>query len=146
VFLVPDNRCACPTLRPLIAGEPGAAEPDELADHLSDAVSLASDMSAYTDRSTAAASTHTSGSAASTLGGRGGGGKRAKRKGKKGGKIRQGTPEEEQKLCVHVRELAPSARLCEQVRARWRAGLFGIQHSARPDLTTHHERGSACTS
>ena len=96
------------------AGEPGAPDYDQLADNLSDQVSLASNMSAYTDRSTAAGSTQTSGSSASTLGGRGG--KRAKRKGKKG-KIRQGTPEEEQKLCTHVREIAPTGALCTQVRA-----------------------------
>ena len=95
------------------AGGPDEAEADELADHLSDVASLASGMSAYTDASTAAVSTSAGGSARSTVGGRGAG--RARRARGRKGKIRQGTPEEEQKLCTHVCELAPAATLCTQV-------------------------------
>lgn len=80
---------------------------------MSDAASLASGMSAYTDASTAAVSTSASGSGRSTVGGRGAGRKHRERSRK--GKIRQGTPEEEQKLCTHVCELAPAAALCAQV-------------------------------
>ena len=84
---------------------------DALADDMSQAASLASAMSAYTDRSTAAGSTHASGSSASTVGGR-----RSKRKEKgRGGKIRQGAPEEEQKLCSLLCALAPRADVCGQV-------------------------------
>lgn len=88
-----------------------AGEVDELADNLSNVVSLASDMSAYTNRSTAAGSTQVTGSSASTIGGR-----RGKRQEKKRGKLRQGTPAEEQNLCKLVCELAPLPSLCTQVR------------------------------
>ena len=89
-----------------------------MADGFSDVVSLASNMSAYTDRSTAAGSTITSSGAASTQGGRGVT-RKEKKKGR-GGKIRQGTPEEEQKLCVLLMELAPTPALCLQVCCAYR--------------------------
>lgn len=55
---------------------------------------------------------HSSGKSASTIGGR------AAQRGKKQrgrGKIRQGTPEEEQQLAVLLSELAPTPELCSQV-------------------------------
>jgi hypothetical protein len=91
-------------------GDQGCGEVDELADNMSDVASLASDMSAYTDRSTAAASTRTSGSSASTIGGRG-----TRQRKRRSGKIRQGTPDEEQKLSLLICDLAPSSALCTQV-------------------------------
>lgn len=79
-------------------------------------MTLATDMSAYTDRSVATGSSlHSSGRPASTVGGR------VAQRGKKQrgrGKIRQGTPEEEQQLAVLLSELAPTPELCSQVRCR----------------------------
>lgn len=80
---------------------------------MSDVASLASDMSAYTDRSTVAGSTRTSGSSASTIGGRGA---KPRKRTRRSGKIRQGTHDEEQQLSLLVCDLAPSAALCTQVR------------------------------
>lgn len=94
---------------------------DALPDNMSDVVSLASDMSAYTDRSLKNSSLYSSSrQSASTVGGHG-----AAKKKKKGrsGKIRQGTPEEEQKLCLLLSELAPSPELCTQVCA-WSFGVM----------------------
>lgn len=94
-----------------------------MADGFSDVVTLASDMSAYTDRSVAAESSlRSSWQSASTVGGR------VAQRGKKPrgrGKIRQGTPEEEQQLAVLLCDLAPTPELCSQVRWPPCDALFG---------------------
>lgn len=82
---------------------------------MTDVVSLATEMSAYTDRSVKTSSLYSSSrQTASTVGGQGAA--KSKKKGRSG-KIRQGTPEEEQKLCMLLSDLAPSPELCTQVRA-----------------------------
>jgi hypothetical protein len=98
----------------LLAGmDGGLQDVDALPDNMTDVVSLATDMSAYTDRSVKNSSMYSSsGHTASTVGGQGAA--RTKKKGRSG-KLRQGTPEEEQKLCLLVCDLAPSPELCTQV-------------------------------
>lgn len=100
----------------IVAGVDGELQDvDTLPDNMTDVVSLASDMSAYTDRSVKNSSMYSSSrQTASTIGGQGA--TKSKKKGRSG-KIRQGTPEEEQKLCLLLSELAPSPELCTQVCA-----------------------------
>lgn len=115
------------------AGEVGAEGRDELPDGFSDIVTLATDMSAYTDRSMAAdSSLRSSGQSASTVGGR------VAQRGKKQrgrGKIRQGTPEEEQQLAVLLCELSPTPELCGQVRVHHLEGTALWVYS---EIVAHH--------
>ena len=95
-------------------GDVGGEGRDAWGDGHSDVVTLATDMSAYTDRSLVAGSSlRSSGQSASTVGGRAA--QRSKKQ-RGRGKIRQGTPEEEQQLALLLSELAPAPELCSQVR------------------------------
>ncbi|KAL4420046.1 hypothetical protein ABPG77_007485 [Micractinium sp. CCAP 211/92] len=87
---------------------------DVLDDAASVADSLISGLSIYTDHTHTGATTVTSSSVASTVGGKRRG--KAKSKGKsKTNRIRAGSPQEEEHLSRHVLDLAPSAATCSEV-------------------------------
>jgi len=90
----------------------GAPVGDE--DAMSEAPSLASDMSAYTDR-TSATTTASATSAASTVGGRKAKKRKDKKKNNKRSGLRAGSPTEERDLALHVAGLEPSRRTLEEI-------------------------------
>ena len=83
-------------------------------DAISEAPSLASGMSAYTDR-TGLTSAVSGTSAASTVGGRKAKRKKKDKKAKLGRGLRAGSPTEERDLALHVVALAPMSKTLEEI-------------------------------
>ena len=83
-------------------------------DAASEAPSLASDMSAYTDR-TSATTAASATSAASTVGGRKAKKRKDKKKNNKRSGLRAGSPTEERDLALHVAGLEPSRKTLEEI-------------------------------
>lgn len=111
------------------------ADNDLFADDLaSEAPSMISGFSIYTDRTSAGASGAFGSSAASssrapsTLGGRKAMRKERKKAGKKGGKIRAGAPGEEAALEAHLLSLAPAQHVLEEA-GQLTELLVMLQHS-----------------
>ena len=103
----------------------------EMDDAMSEAPSLASGMSAYTDR-TGLTSAVSGTSAASTVGGRKAKRKKKDKKAKLGRGLRAGSPTEERDLALHVVALAPMSKTLEEIGELLEIlVLFGHEDDAR---------------